>query len=268
MCAFPMMLMAQEETTIAKDTSQTVEDDSDTVLITTARKKILIIPRKDVEEEIEITSDKKEQRMDHFSGIDFGINGFMSANNSVDLPGDAKFMDLNYNRSIMIAINFWEAYIPIAQEKFGITTGLGFEFNKYNLSRDITIFSDRDTTMGIKDDTKDIEKNLFKSTMLNFPIMFETNIGKDAEHSFHLQAGGMVAYRVGSKTKQIFEQDGKEHKVKDRTDFNMNPFRFNLVARLGYGGFTAFATYSLTPIFDDEGPELYPFTVGINLNFN
>ena len=266
MCAFPMMIMAQEGTPTLKDSSQTTEEDLDTFKITTARKKILITPREDIEIEEEVASDKKEQRMNHFEGIDIGINGFMSASNSVDLPDEAKFMDLNYAKSITVSFNYWEAYIPIAKEKFGIATGLGIEFNNYDLSRDITVFSDRDTTMGVSDPTKDIEKNKFKSTMLNFPVMFETNIGKDAEHSFYLQAGGMLAYRVGSKTKQIFDQAGKEQKVKDRTDFNMNPFRFNLVARVGYGGFTAFATYSMTPIFDDEGPELYPFTVGLSLN--
>ena len=46
----------------------------------------------------------------------------------------------------------------------------------------------------------------------------------------------------------------------------MNDFRFNAVARVGYGDFTLFAAYSLTPMFDkDDGPEIYPFTVGISM---
>lgn len=159
-----------------------------------------------------------------------------------------------------------EYYIPIAKEKFGIMTGLGFEFNSYDLDRSVSVFADEDTTIGVVDPTKDIEKNRFKSTMLNLPLMFETNIGKDAEHSFHLAAGVMGSMRVGSKTKQIYDQSGKEYKVKNRTDFNMSPFRMNAVARIGYGDFTLFASYSLTPMFDkDKGPELYPFTVGISL---
>ena len=159
-----------------------------------------------------------------------------------------------------------EYYIPIAKEKFGIMTGLGFEFNSYDLDRSVSVFADEDTTIGVVDPTKDIEKNRFKSTMLNLPLMFETNIGKDAEHSFHLAAGVMGSMRVGSKTKQIYDQSGKEYKVKNRTDFNMSPFRMNAVARIGYGDFTLFASYSLTPMFDkDKGPELYPFTIGISL---
>lgn len=209
---------------------------------------------------------KPRNRWNHFAGVDLGVNGFLSPANSVDLQKEGEFMDLNYAKSISVAINFMEYYIPVVKEKIGFTTGLGFEFNSYDLDRDYTVFSDKDTTFGVADGSKNIEKNKFRSTMLNLPLMLETNIGKDAKHSFHLAVGGMASYRVGSKTKQIFSQNGSDYKVKNRTDFNMNPFRFSAVARIGYGDFTLFAAYSLTPIFEkDKGPELYPFTVGISL---
>ena len=96
--------------------------------------------------------------------------------------------------------------------------------------------------------------------------MLETNIGKDAKHSFHLAAGALFSYRLGSKTKQKYSEDGKDYKVKNRNDFNMNPFRASLAARVGYGQFTLFANYSITEMFEDnDGPEIYPFTVGISL---
>jgi len=224
---------------------------------------------------IVISSDKEDKdndkknskdRWNHFAGIDLGINGFLSPSNSVDLQKEGEFMDLNYAKSISVAINFMEYYIPLWQEKIGFSTGLGFEFNSYDLDRDYTVFSDKDSTFGITDGTKNLEKNKFKSTMLNLPLMLETNIGRTAKNSFHLAIGGMASYRVGSKTKQIFSRNGEDYKVKNRTDFNMNPFRFSAVARIGYGDFTVFAAYSLTPIFEkDKGPELYPFTVGISL---
>tara|TARA_B100000965_G_scaffold251699_1_gene211750 strand:+ start:832 stop:1671 length:840 start_codon:yes stop_codon:yes gene_type:complete len=259
-------LMAQE-VVVKSDTTA-----KDTIRITTKKKKIIIIAREDDEADSEEKKDTvsihhiSKQRWNHFAGIDLGINGFLSPENSVDLQKEAQFMDLNYSKSISVSINFMEYYIPIAKEKFGIMTGLGFEFNSYDLDRSVSVFADEDTTIGVVDPTKDIEKNRFKSTMLNLPLMFETNIGKDAEHSFHLAAGVMGSMRVGSKTKQIYDQSGKEYKVKNRTDFNMSPFRMNAVARIGYGDFTLFASYSLTPMFDkDKGPELYPFTIGISL---
>ncbi len=264
--ALPALLA--QEVVVKSDTTE-----SDTVKITTKKKRIYIIKREDEEVDVEEAdtvdfSSLSNQRKDHFEGFDFGVSGLLSENMSVDLPSDANFMDLNYAKSIMVGINFMEFYIPIAKEKFGITTGAGFEFFNYDLSRNVTVFADDDTTFGVfnSTDVRDIEKNKFRGTMLNVPLMLETNIGKDADHSFHLQAGVMGSMRVGSKTKQIYEENGKESKVKNRTDFNMNPFRFNAVARIGYGSFTVFATYSLTPLFDtDEGPELYPFTIGVSL---
>lgn len=209
---------------------------------------------------------KPKNRWNHFAGIDLGVNGLLSPANSVDLQKEGEFMDLNYAKSISLAINIWEYYLPLWQEKIGFSTGLGFEFNSYDLDRDYTVFSDKDTIMGVTNNNKKIEKNRFKSSMLNLPLMLETNIGKKANNSFHLAVGGMASYRLGAKTKQIYSLNGEDYKVKNRTDFNMNPFRFSAVARIGYGDFTLFAAYSLTPIFEkDKGPELYPFTVGISL---
>ena len=240
------------------------EDGEDTTRITWGNKRIIIVDN-DETDTIEIKKEVK-QRFNHFAGIDLGVNGFLSDKQSFDLQKDAQFMDLDYARSFTISLNFFEQYIPIFNEKFGISTGLGFEFTKYALSRDISIYADKDTTFGFTDSSKSIQKNLFKTEMINWPIMLETNLGKDAKHSFHLAAGGMVSYRLGAKTKQKYSQGGTDFKSKDRGDFNTNPFMFSLVARVGYGNFTIFANYSLTPLFEDNhGPEIYPFSIGISL---
>ena len=256
--------MAQE----VKTTSDSTKSDTSRFSIGSTKVIVISDAKDDKDDKPESVSIKKEekQRWNHFAGIDIGINGLISEKNSVDLPEDAKFMDLDYARSVSISLNFFEQYIPIAKEKFGISTGLGFEFNKYALDRDYTIVSNRDSTFGFQDSASGLSKNLFKSEVLNWPVMLETNLGKDAKHSFHVAVGGMLSYRLGAKTKQIFTQDNKEFKVKNRTDYNTNPFLFSLVARVGYGGFTIFANYSLTPMFENnKGPELYPFTVGVSL---
>jgi len=251
-----------QEVVISSDSTK-----SDTTRFTLGTTKVILISDAD-KDKPNSTKTKREnnQRWNHYAGVDLGINGLLSSKNSVDLPDGAKFMDLDYSRSVSISLNFFEKYIPIAHEKFGISTGLGFEFNKYALDRDYTIYTNKDTTFGFQDSTRVLEKNLFKSEVLNWPVMLETNLGKDAKHSFHLAVGGMLSYRLGAKTKQIFKQDGEEFKVKNRNDFNTNPFLFSLVARVGYGDFTIFANYSLTSMFEnDKGPELYPFTIGVSL---
>lgn len=239
-------------------------DVKDTVRISWGTTKIILIDSN--EDDKGDTIKVKKQRFNHFAGVDIGVNGLLTDKKSVDLGREGDFMDLNYGKSISIAFNFWESYIPIAKEKFGLSTGLGVEFNKYDLDRTYDVISTKDTTYGIQNTTKSFEKNIFKSTVINLPIFLETNIGKDAAHSFHLAVGVQGSYRLGSKSKQVYTEDGKDYKVKNRNDHNMNDFRFNAVARIGYGHYSLFAAYSLTPMFEkDKGPELYPFTVGISV---
>lgn len=254
-------LMAQESTDSVK-----IEESSDTTRISWGKSKIIIIAGEDDEADSEKKVKEVKQRYNHFAGIDIGVNGFLNPDMGMHLQKEAEFLDLNYGKSISFAWNFWEQYIPIAHEKFGILTGMGIEFNNYDLDNDVDIVTTKDTTYGIKDLNKSISKNRLKSTMINVPLMLETNIGKDAKHSFHLAAGALFSYRLGSKTKQKYTADGKDYKVKNRNDFNMNPFRASLAARVGYGNFTIFANYSLTEMFEsNDGPEIYPFTVGISL---
>ncbi|MBL4710272.1 MAG: PorT family protein [Flavobacteriales bacterium] len=250
--------------------AQEVNSDStksdNNIKISFGNTKVIIIRGEDSADTIKVEK-KKSQRYNHFAGIDMGINGFVSPSNSIDLQKDAEFLDVDYGtKSLEIAINIWEKYMPITKEKFGLMTGLGIKYNGYSLKNDVLVVNQSDSTFGVEDPTKNLSKNKFKTTSLQVPFMLETNLGKDAEHSFHLAVGAMVNWRIGSKTKQKYKQDGERFKKKDKNDFNINPFQFAAVARLGYGDFTLYASYSLTPLFEkDKGPEVYPFTVGLSL---
>jgi hypothetical protein len=72
--------------------------------------------------------------------------------------------------------------------------------------------------------------------------------------------------RIGSHTKQVYKSDDVYYKPKTHDDFNLNPFRCSAMLRLGYGKLDLYASYALNGLFKkDEGPQLYPFTVGITL---
>lgn len=208
----------------------------------------------------------KPDRVNKWAGVDLGVNGFLSIENEINLPEEAKAFDLDYAKSISVGINIIEKYIPIAQEKFGITTGLGFQFNSYAMDRDLVFSATDDTILSFVDSSRSIEKTRMKTTYLQAPLLLETNLGKSKDKSFHLAVGMLFGYRIGSKIKQVYEQDGREYKIKDKDDLNINPFRASLTARIGYGDFTIFANYGLTPFFEDgKGPEMYPFSLGLSL---
>lgn len=258
------LINAQEEEIIA-----TTHKDS--TVFKWGNSKIIVVSPTDESDNSKRTETKlkqKNKRLNHFAGIDLGINGYLNASNSVRLADEDRFMDLNYIKSVELNINFLEFYIPIAKQHFGILTGLGMGFNNYDLSRDFSITSAADTnaTIGVVDSARSIKKNKFKTIAFNLPILLETNLGKTSKKSFHLAVGGMATYVFDGKTKQKFRLDGQNFTTKERTNFNLNPFRLNAHARIGYSNLTFYANYSLTPLFKkDKGPELYPFTIGVSL---
>lgn len=66
---------------------------------------------------------------------------------------------------------------------------------------------------------------------------------------------------------ELVEDSGEndvKHKIFD--DFNVNPWRVDATARIGYGNFTLFGSLSLTPFFkDNKEPELHALTMGVRL---
>jgi hypothetical protein len=104
----------------------------------------------------------------------------------------------------------------------------------------------------------------------NVPLFLEFNTNnEDASRSFHIAVGAQAGYNVfKNKVKQKYELDGRTYKRKIKDDYNVNPFKIDLIGRIGYGSFCIFGTYSLTPLFEqNKGPRLYPFTAGISLDF-
>jgi hypothetical protein len=96
--------------------------------------------------------------------------------------------------------------------------------------------------------------------------MLEFNTNNYTDKCWHLSAGVLLGYKLWSKTKQVYEVDGDKKKEVNRGDYSLNPFKCDAMVRVGYGNFRLFATYALLELFESgEGPQLYPFTVGLTL---
>jgi hypothetical protein len=79
--------------------------------------------------------------------------------------------------------------------------------------------------------------------------------------SLYLAGGVIGGVNIGSHTKIKYENN----KEKEKRNFNINPFKYDLTGRIGFGDFCIFVNYSMTSLFKiDKGPELYPLTVGIS----
>jgi hypothetical protein len=117
-------------------------------------------------------------------------------------------------------------------------------------------------------DSIDFTKNKLKSTWVKAPLMLEFNTSKDEDKSFHIGVGAEFGYNIfRNRQKQEFMMFGDEQKRKTKDDYNLNPFRCSLVARVGFGKYTVFANYGLSEVFKSgQGPKVYPFSAGINIH--
>lgn len=216
----------------------------------------------------------------HWAGIDLGICMLSTANNKFQIPQEKDaynvnyFLDLKYNRSWDFALNIFEKPIKLYRNNIMFVTGLGAEWNSYCFRKNILLDSDADKTnsTSISIDTasnKNYIKNDLKAFYAKVPLLLEFNTnGSNPNKSFHIAAGMEVAYKLDSWTKQKYEIDGTTYKNKHHDDYNVAPLKYGFTLRAGYGKFTLFANYALSPLFDlNKGPEepLYPLSVGVQL---
>lgn len=223
----------------------------------------------DDEGNVKFKRHKKEKFDGHWGGVDLGINGFVNADNKIDAPEGYEFLDLRMEKSINVALNLYEQNFNLASEKLGLTTGLGIEWNNYRFSKANTILDLNDDTLSgfvdINDDI-DYKKSKMVTTYLTLPLMleFQTN-SKSKVNSLHLGVGVLSGLRIGTHTKVMYD-DGNKENDKERGAAVMNPFKLDLMARIGWGKLNIYGKYALLSLVKDgRGPELYPFSVGISL---
>ncbi len=226
----------------------------------------------------------------HWAGIELGWNGFVNKDFNMNFPANEQYLDLKWARSMVVNLNPIEINLNLIKNHFGLTSGLGFSLNNYYFSNSTMILGDSSSLVGfniVDKDGKaaDMKVNKLMVSWLTVPIIFEyqTNSGMKA-NSFHISAGVIGGVRLCSYTKQsyyprnmtyyledinkqiigTFEVGKKE--IRNHDDFHLNPFKLDATARIGWSCLNLWGTYSLTTMFKkNQGPELYPYTVGITL---
>jgi hypothetical protein len=259
--------------------SNTETGGNDTTRIQLGNKQIIILD-KDGKNRVEIGDDvivngeikgekekKKRKPQSIWSGFELGVNGYLNADNSFNMNSVNKAYSLNYGKSIVVNINFYELKGRLIKDNVTITTGLGSEINNYRFENNTKLIANSNPT------TAEIESNLYydKSKLttayLNAPLYlsFATNPLKNGKR-LSISPGITAGWRFTTYNKRVVENNGDRTKTRTRDDFNINPFRVNASLRLAYGSFVIFANYSITDFFQkDKGPNLMPFSAGVRL---
>lgn len=239
--------------------------EKDTVIVTIGKREVHISEGGNVR--LQNRNSKYYMFRDNWTGVELGINGYLSPGNNINLDTESEYMDIRYNRSVGVNLNLFQQNLILARNRLALVTGLGVSWNNYYFVRDIILVHGQEELEHYVDDANNFSRNKLTVSHLNVPLMleFQSPMGY-GPGAFHLSAGLNVGLRLRSHIKQVYDLNGDKTKDKDFDDFYLNPFRYDATARIGWGRLNLFASYALNSMFrEGKGPELVPFTIGIRL---
>lgn len=202
-----------------------------------------------------------------WGGLELGINAYMNSNNNFDLPPGFSGLELRQEKSVSVALNLLQKDFELGKSNIWFYTGLGVSWNNYRFDNNVSLVNSNPIAMmSDTSSSRHYEKSKLVSSYLTAPLMFQAFTSRNPKKAFHISAGALLGLRLGSHTKQKYEEDGKTYKPKTYDDFNLNPFRYGFRVAAGYGKFQVFADYYASTLFrDGKGPSLYPVNAGITL---
>ncbi len=265
---------ANSASSITKVADKNHYTESDSIVYHWKNKKIIIVDKErdentgDSLKEMVCTDESAEDDFKHWTGISFGVNGFMTSPGTIDIPAKYGYMDLNYGRSFNFQFNLFERQFDLVKNNVKIITGLGIDYHSYEFANKTNLNPDSSFTWGSIDSTNQYsyKKNRFRNTYVQVPLLIEFNTSNDPEKTFHIAFGVIGEYLIASRTKQVLERDKYEIKKVRKDSYNMSPFAAKAHVNFGYRGWTIYGEYNFTGLFQPgKGPELYPFSVGLRV---
>jgi hypothetical protein len=233
---------------------------------------------------------KKNKYNGHWAGIELMMNGYVTPDFDMNFNPAYPYMNMNTARSLGVNINPFELNVNLYRNKIGFTTGLGFQVSNYYFTDNYVMLKDSSSLVAYKvqdmqGNPVSLRVNKMVVSYLNLPLFFEYQTNRYRRlSSFHVTVGVIAGVRIGSYTKQVYEDKGQsyylvddqgnkvatyaveKYTVHNRGAYHLSPFKVDAAFRIGWSHLNLFGTYSLTQMFQkNQGPELYPFTVGITL---
>ena len=226
----------------------------------------------------------------HWAGVELGINGYVNSNFNMNFDPKYPYMNMNTARSMVVNLNPFEFNVNLAKNKLGFTSGLGFQLSNYYFTGNYVMIPDSAQLVAYKvrdanNNPVSLKQDKLFVCYLNVPLLFEyqTNPKRNVR-SFHVSLGVIGGVRLCSYSKQkynsidqtyyLVDNNGSrlasyyvgDNVVRSYGPYHLSPFKFDASFRIGWSFLNLFATYALTPMFqNNQGPVLYPWTVGITL---
>lgn len=190
------------------------------------------------------------RKLDRFI-VNLGYAGWMEKPNGIDLEPWSYHTSFHYMQDI-----------PFGES--GFATAVGFGFLSHNSYHNGLFSEDPDgeeaTEMLPYPDGDEPKRNKLSANYVNVPV--ELRFRSPGEPAFKVAVGAQIGYMINLHTK-IIDSGGKR---KYYDIHGVDPLRYGLLGRIGYGRLNVYGSYALTPFFEDgEGPGLIPFSLGASL---
>jgi hypothetical protein len=158
--------------------------------------------------------------------------------------------------------------------KFFMEWGMGISWYNFKFQNDNVLMQKDDIGVHFVEDPRDV--NFTKSKLTASYIMAslvpiidfgdhsrKSRIWEGYDNSFRIGLGPYVGYRIGSHSKQVYSDDGKQ-KDKNHDSFYLNSVRYGARLQIGYRATDLFINYDLNELFTaGKGPALNAFSFGV-----
>ena len=148
--------------------------------------------------------------------------------------------------------------------------GMGFQWYNFKFeNRDFQAVRGQDQIGFVERTDVTGVKSKLSASYLTAMTLLEVNLGKDKDKGLTLAAGPYIGYRLGGRSKFVYEESGRaaDRTEKINTGLYLENLRYGFRGEVGIGKhLTFFSTYDLNELFQDgKGPSLNPITFGIKL---
>jgi hypothetical protein len=196
--------------------------------------------------------------------LDLGLNNYMTDGKLAKISDPR--LQLNAWRSVDVNCYFAPTRVALTNNgKVNLKTAISLDMNNLMFNNDSSYLTKNPTDyLSFTKVEQPLQKNKLLATYVQLPLLlnFQTNPGKESKNvSFSI--GGYAGYLLGSRAKHITADGDKVH---DSGDYNLNPIKYGLTARLDFRWFDFYVNYNLSPLFEDKkGPTTQLVSAGLNL---
>jgi hypothetical protein len=194
-----------------------------------------------------------------FVMLQLTYNGWANKPDSINLQG--------FNRGI----NAYLCYdFPIGKSNFSFAAGIGISASNYYFKSQQVVANDTGSAAVVRfDDTTGFKRSKMSVAYVQAPFelrFFGNKLNRNM--GFKAAIGLQVGTLMGARYKNNYTIAGTAVKANDKTSTKrfLSPWNFAATARIGWGNFSLFGSYNLTPLYKEfQGPQMTPYSFGICL---